>query len=166
MNALLRLLALALCLGIATPGCATIVNGKKKTIFLHMSEDAARSTTFYLDGQRVDWHMKAYSSREVSRTSTTVTIETTYLPALTVTSPGRYVTLTAERASGRRDELLLKRDLMRGYKLFIYLNWMTMGIGTLVDVMGEGLFGMEEVRVADEATPVAIKTVRHTEVRK
>jgi len=155
--------AVALGLIISSSGCATIANRKQKTIFLHMSEDVARTTRFELDGKPAAWQMRAYSSREVSRTSTTVTIETRYLPALLVSSPGRYVTLAATFADGRREEILLKRDLMRGYKLFIYLNWMTMGVGTLVDVFGEGLFGMEEVTVLGPA-PVATRTVRHTEV--
>lgn len=142
-----RVAVAALCLGVLS-SCATLLNNKKKSIFLHMSEDAARSTTFYLDGKQADWHMKLYSSREVSRTSTTVTYQDTYVPALTVPGDGRYVTLAAER-DGQREEILLKRSLMRGYKLYIYLNWMTFGVGTLVDVYGEGLYGMEEVSLAD-----------------
>lgn len=153
MNGIIRVIAVAICVGLLSPGCATIINGKKKTIFLHMSEDAARETTFFLDGKQVDWQMKQYSAREVSRTSDTITYEVTYLPALTVSSPARYVALAIERG-GRREEMLLKRDLMRGYKFYIYLNWMTFGVGTLVDVMGEGLFGMDEVTITD-AAPVA-----------
>ncbi len=164
MTALTRAVAVALCLVVTTPGCATILNNKQKTIFLHMSEQEARSTTFYLDGKPVAWHMKEYSAREVGRSSETVTFEVRSLPALTVTSPARYVTLAAEFADGTRDEIILKRDLMRGYKFYFYLNYMTFGIGSLIDVFGEGLFGMEEVTVRPPGAPLAVVTTR-TEVR-
>lgn len=149
-----RLIAAALALGIMTPGCATILNGNRKTIFLHMSEADATGTTFYLDGKPAPWSWRTYSMRETGRSGDVVYTQTTRLPALTVSSPARYVTLTAEFADGSRREILLKRDLMRGYKFYLRLDYMTFGIGTLIDIYGSGLYGMNEVSVSAPTSAV------------
>lgn len=154
MTHLQRALALTLGLIVTTPGCATVLNSRQKTIFLRMSEADAAATTFYLDGKEVQWRMKTYNVRETGRTSQTVSYSVTSLPALTVTSPGRYVSLTADFGNGRREEILLKRDLMKGYKFYLYLDWMTFGIGTLIDIHGDGLYGMEEVQVSSSGRAV------------
>lgn len=161
MSKLHRAIAVALALVVTTPGCAAILNGKNKTIFLHMSEADAAGTTFYLDGKPTTWTMKTYSSRVTGRSGDVVFTEVTSLPALTVNSPARYVTVTAEFADGTRSELLLKKDLMRGYKLYLYLDMLlTYGIGTLIDVHGQGLYGINEVTVRGPGAPVAMITTR------
>lgn len=50
--------------------------------------------------------------------------------------------------------ILLKRDLMKGYKFYLYLDWMTFGIGTMIDIYGDGLYGMEEVQVSSSGRAV------------
>ena len=165
MTHLHRALAVALGLVATTPGCATILNGKQKTIFLRMSEADAATTTFYLDGKQVPWKMTTYNVSETGRTSESVVYSVTSLPALTVTSPGRYVTLTADFGNGRREEVLLKRDLMKGYKFYLYLDWMTFGIGTMIDIFGDGLYGMEEVQVSSTGRAV-VGAVVPAEVRR
>jgi hypothetical protein len=150
MHAVHRIIALALAVVLLASGCATIMNGSSRPIFLHMSKADAERSTFAIDGKPVRWVYREYSRKLVSRTSTVDTYQVTYLPAIIVSSPAQYMTLTIDnpQRGGRRD-VLIRRDLMGGYKLVLYLDMiLTLGIGTMVDIYSGGLAGVNDVDVA------------------
>ncbi len=144
-RARLRALSLFAAL-ISVSGCATAFNHPGR-LFLHGD---ISGTQFAIDGKPVTPTEEQYSASEVSRTSTTVTYMVTYLPAVTVDPAVPYHTLTVDNGKAGRRDLLLKRDLIDGYQLVVYGDMLfTFGIGTLIDIYGDQLWGMPRLEMAD-----------------
>ncbi|MBW8888125.1 MAG: hypothetical protein JF616_10255 [Fibrobacteres bacterium] len=143
-----RFFGLAVLAGLSASllGCATMAKQHGKAIFLHGTEGELNAAKFYLDGNPVTWSYLQYSASEVSRTSTTVTYNVTSLPAIVVPTEKQYYTLSVQNGAGETKSVLLKRDLIGGYKFVLYIDlFMTMGIGDVVDTYSDNLFGLPEL---------------------
>lgn len=141
---------LALALLSQSVACAAMSNGPKK-IFLHMSEAEAKDTKFWVDGTPASWSMEEFSRSEVSRGETMVTYSVMSVPAIVISDePPAYSTLAIENPRFGHRDVLLRRDLMDGYKFLLWLDgYLTVGIGTLVDVLyPNGLYGNFYVNVS------------------
>lgn len=126
---------------LALAGCATIVNGSAHTLYIASPD--AMSSTITVDGKPSPVHMKEFSRKEVARTSTTVTFEVRSYPAVEFDSQSEFVTLGVDSPSLGHRDAIVHRDLVDGYLLWLYLdNFLTLGVGTLVDVFTGNLFAM------------------------
>jgi hypothetical protein len=132
-------------------GCYTankLFNSKGRSpIYLHVTN--TNQFSFYVDGKLTPVDMILYKSREVSRTSTTVTVEQTYLPALAVSGKKAYMIVKiVNNRTKQEQELLLKSDLKEGAKLIMYFQgMMTAGVGNLVDLTTNSIYGWPEISV-------------------
>jgi hypothetical protein len=126
-----------------------VFNSRGQTpIFLH-ADTNLNGFTFYIDGKEASPEMMLYKSREVSRTSTTVTIEQTSIPAIAVSNKKAYVVLKiVNNRTKKEHELLLKSDLKDGAKLIMYFQgMMTAGVGNLIDLSTNSIYGWPEIPV-------------------
>jgi hypothetical protein len=135
-------------------GCAAMTRKSTGELFIHGTEAELSASKFYLDGDPVTPSYHEYSASEVSRTSTTVTFSVTSLPAIHVGAGKQYSTLTIENASGEKKNVLIKRDLIGGYKGILYCDlFLTIGIGDVVDTYTDNLFGLPEIDMGVMAQP-------------
>jgi hypothetical protein len=117
-------------------------------IYLHTDDDL-KNFSFYVDGQLTSASSLLYKSREVSRSSTTVTYEQTYLPALAVSGKKAYMVLKiVNNVTKQEQEILLKSDLKEGAKLVMYFQgMMTAGVGNLLDLSTNSIYGWPEISI-------------------
>jgi hypothetical protein len=127
--------------------CATLSKGRKKPVFLKMNKETENNTAFYIDGQKMDTKYVEYSRDIVSFSSNSTTYQVTMLPALMLRPNKKYYTLKIENPSGTK-EILLKRDLMYGYKAMLVMDmYFTVGTGTLIDIFSNSLYGYPSINV-------------------
>lgn len=117
----------------------------KSPIFLAINRSEAGSMSYLLDGKPVTADMRLYRSSSTTNGYVTTTIST-YLPAILIRPDRQYHTLTLISSQGTKN-VLLKRDY-KGAVLWLDM-FLTAGIGSVVDVGSNALFGYPLVDVSD-----------------
>jgi hypothetical protein len=146
-------------------GCATIANSKENLVFLSVPEGICEDPKahFTVDGAEVPCSFREYSRSEVSRTNygnyEKVTYNVVSLPSLLLSSTAQYHTVGVSHPALGDHKALIKRDLIDGYRFYLYLDTMlTLGIGTVADIYGDHLWGYSGVNFmpsSPPSTPVA-----------
>ncbi len=135
---------------IANSGCFTAYQafntGNRSPVYLHLPNPDAY--TYYVDGQKTTWTYVPYSTSKVSETATTITTQTTSLPALSVKADRAYTTLRIVDASGASRNYILKSGLMQGAKFILYFQGMfTLGAGNVIDFSTKSVYAWPELAV-------------------
>jgi hypothetical protein len=136
---------------IINSGCFTTYqafNTKSKSpVYLHINNPANYS--FYVNGEKIEPEFLLYSTNEVSSSYTTVTYQTTSLPALPVKADKTYISLKViDNISKQEKQYILKSGLKTGAKWVLYLQGaFTMGLANVVDIGTSSVYAWPEIEV-------------------
>ncbi len=128
--------------------CATIVyayNDFTCPVYFDINSNDLANTQFFIDGKPIKCKMVEFSATQVASGYYYNTFKVTSKPAIKVNPVHKYYTLTVKNEKYGQKDILLKRNIADEVSGYLFLDLLTGGYGTLIDVLDNSLMKLPSV---------------------